>query len=62
MRQPSDPTRRILLQGALALSATGVPSATNAATVRSVPLGDAAFNVRTVGKLLGDLSGVVTYT
>jgi hypothetical protein len=30
--------------------------------MRSVPLDDAAFNVRTVGKLLGDLSGVVTYT
>ena len=62
MRQPSDPTRRTLLQGALALAATGVTTATNAATVRSVPLDDAAFNVRTVGKLLGDLSGVVTYT
>jgi len=62
MRQPSDPTRRTLLQLALALSATGVTTATNAATMRSVPLDDAAFNVRTVGKLLGDLSGVVTYT
>jgi len=62
MRQPTDPTRRTLLQGALALVATGVTTATSAATVRSVPLDDPAFNVRTVGKLLGDLSGVVTYT
>lgn len=62
MRQPTDPTRRTLLQGALALAATGVTTATSAATVRSVPLDDPAFNVRTVGKLLGDLSGVVTYT
>jgi len=62
MRQPTDPTRRTLLQGALALAATGVTTATSAATVRSVPLDDPAFNVRTLGKLLGDLSGVVTYT
>ena len=62
MRQPTDPTRRTLLQGALALVATGVTTATSAATVRSVPLDDPAFNVRTLGKLLGDLSGVVTYT
>ncbi|MFM8516457.1 MAG: DUF1838 family protein [Nevskiaceae bacterium] len=76
MSSPIDVTRRSLLQGTLALStisavgAAGAAAHTTAgrgvvraeAAQRSVPRDDAAFNVRTLGKLQGDLSGVVTYT
>lgn len=60
MSSPVDVTRRSLLQGTLAL---GTISAVGAASPpRRVPRDDAVFNVRTIGKLQGDLSGVVTYT
>ncbi|MBU3673094.1 MAG: DUF1838 domain-containing protein [Sinobacteraceae bacterium] len=72
MNSPIDVARRSLLQGTLALSAVGAAGAANiadatglvgrASAQRTVPRDDAAFNVRTIGKLQGDLSGVVTYT
>ena len=68
MRQPSDPARRTLLQGALALSATGVTTATNAATMRSVPLVMVILWFfllipLLIGRPMGaELSAIVTFT
>jgi hypothetical protein len=55
-------TRRAALQGCAVAAATGSTAFAAQRSALNVPTSDLAFNVRTIGKLQGDLSGKPTYT